>query len=232
MKKIIAVVALAIMALILSPLGATAAALIGSPEIKDQSVQSVDIAAGGVGASEVRNGSLTGTDMNPNTVKRFLAGEKALQENDAQDARLDDLEAQEPAYSASDLTTVTTIGGTFGKFPEPRATQIDSFELAAGKYVVTTEGFFINNAATSGQTRMQIAVRVDDETDWGQDLGTCFTGAISPLANRESHCSTTRVVELAEDSSVIVYGFGYADDQGSADSGKVDVKTYLTATPA
>ena len=76
---------------------------------------------------------------------------------------------------------------------------------------------------------MQLALRVDDGTDWGVDYGTCFTGAVSALADREASCSTTRVVEVDEPTEVLVFGFGYQDDLGSADSGKVDATAHVTA---
>lgn len=207
---------------------------VGTSELQDQSVQSGDISEGGVGASEVRNGSLTGTDMNPNTVQRFLEKGMTPSEKDTYATKAD--EAARAAATApvagQGTATVANIGGTFGKFPDNvRATILDTVDLPAGKYVVTGEGFFINNQATSGQTRMQLALRVENGTDWGQDLGTCFTGAVSPLANRESHCSSTRVVTLGEDSIVKVFAFGYADDQGSADSGKVNATSFVTAIP-
>ncbi|GGR43225.1 hypothetical protein J2S40_004275 [Nocardioides luteus] len=207
---------------------------VGTSEVRNQSIVSGDIAEGGVGASEIRNGSITGADINDTTEKN-LKGAKGAKgdKGDKGDPGADGKDGVvSPAYSASDSSIVQAIGGSFGKFTDGvRATRVDTIELPAGEYVLTAEGFFVNSQATTGKTRMQLAVRVDDGSDWGKDFGTCFTGATSPLANRESHCSSTRVVTVDADDVVDVYAFGYADDQGSADSGKVSVKSFVTALP-
>lgn len=126
---------------------------------------------------------------------------------------------------------ITDIGGTFGKFTGTvRATEVGTFTLPKGTHQVSADGFFTSNAATSGKTRLQLALRVNDGTDWGKDFGTCFTGAASVLANREATCHTTRVVSVAAPTEVKVYAFGYTDDQGSADSGKFAAIAYVSAT--
>lgn len=228
-----------------------ARALLTGTDIKDQSLQSRDLGEGSVATSELRDGGTYFKDLSAGT-QALINGSTA--KNRQQDSRIKALEdapaprdgvdgndgtngtdgedgVVAPLYTESSLQTIQDVGGSFGKFPEPRATQLDTLALDAGTYILSSEGFFINNSPTSGQTRMQLAVRAQDGTDWGVDLGTCFTGAISELANRESHCSSTRVITLTEAEDVIVYGFGYADDQGSADSGKVSARSYLTATP-
>lgn len=97
MKRIIlalvAAAALTMGAFTLTPMGANAARLITSSDIKDQTIksgdisaegvgtseirnqtiQSGDIAEAGVGASEIRNGSITGDDIN-DTTERNLKG--------------------------------------------------------------------------------------------------------------------------------------------------------------
>ena len=199
---------------------------VGTSEVRNQSIVSGDIAEGGVGPSEIRNNSITTNDINDKT-EAALKGAKGDKGADGKDGVV------QPVYADSgDRRQVKDVGGSFGKFTGVvRATQVDTVELPAGDYVLTAEGFFINNAATSGKTRMQLAVRVNDGTDWGKDFGTCFTGAISTLAERESHCSSTRVVTVEEGDVVEVYAFGYADDQGAADSGKVDVSgDHITLT--
>lgn len=247
----VVVAALAAIILMAWPKGASAVDnWIDGQRLKGQSVTSNKIAEGGVAGSEVRNGSLTGSDVRDETEENWRKQAAAKAKADYQ-PQLNDLQTQidevetTPGEDGEDgkdgvvvpvsgqgTATVADVGGTFGKFPDNvRATILDTVDLPAGKYVVTGEGFFINNDATSGQSRMQLALRVEDGSDWGQDLGTCFTGAISPLKNRESHCSSTRVVTLAEDSIVKVFAFGYADDQGSADSGKVNATSFVTALP-
>ena len=75
---------------------------------------------------------------------------------------------------------------------------------------------------------MQLAIRVADGSTFGEDAGTCFTGLMSTLPQREGTCHTTRVLTLAQEQTINVKAFGYADDTGSADSGKVDVATYVS----
>jgi hypothetical protein len=208
-----------------TPQGAQAKALITGKDIKDQSIESRDIAAGGVAASEVRNRSLTGTEFKQSTVDRFLAGERALDKIEQEKAgwSRDTIGATYTEYFTGS-ENVAKIGGGF----VANHTEVGTFTLPAGEYMVTSEGFFLNNAATSGKTRMQVAIRGES----GQDYGTCFTGAISTLANRESHCSATRVIDVpASGTTVTVNVFGYADDQGSADGGKVDADTFVTVVP-
>ncbi|MFC6344362.1 hypothetical protein ACFP8W_20435, partial [Nocardioides hankookensis] len=134
------------------------------------------------------------------------------------------------ADASSAATTVANIGGTFGKFTATvRATELDSFTLPAGTYQLSADGFFHSTAVVSGLTRLQLALRIDDGTDWGVDVGTCFTDSTSPLADRESSCQTTRVIDLAAPTEILVYAFGYADNQGSADSGKFQAVSHVSA---
>ncbi len=123
------------------------------------------------------------------------------------------------------FVTVADIGGRFNDPNEGQgATVADTFDLPAGTHQITTDGFFTSTAANSGKTRLQVAVRAG-----GQDLGTCFTGAASPLKDREATCSTTRVITVSEDTPVTVYVFGYQDDQGGSDSGKFAAYTTTSA---
>lgn len=128
------------------------------------------------------------------------------------------------SYLTTDPAVISLIGGTFAT----RATQIGTLTLPAGSYVLTGNAFFGSQAAVSGKTRLQLALR----TTAGDDVGTCFTGATSTLANREITCSSTRVVTFASETTIKVFAFGYADDQGSADSGKFGVQSYVTAVRA
>jgi len=203
---------------------ATAAHLIGSKDIKNNSVRSVDL----------RDGTIKISDLNATTISELRAaagkdGKDGTNGTDGKDG-VDGKDATLAANSTSDPAIVQNIGGSFGKFTGTvRATKVDEVSLPAGTYQLTADGFFHSTAATSGLTRMQLAVRVDDGTDWGKDLGTCFTDATSPLANREATCSSTRVVTLDAPTTVQVFAFGYADDQGSFDSGKFAAVSYLSA---
>jgi hypothetical protein len=221
MKKLLnnrfALVALVVVALFaIGTTGATAARLIGSKDIKDNSVKSRDL----------RDGTITTQDLDAATIAELKGSPVTPAPAPVQTP----LGAQLAANSTSDVTEVANIGGSFGKFTATvRATKLDEVTLPAGTYQLSADGFFHSTVATSGLTRLQLAIRVDDGTDWGQDLGTCFTDAASPLADREATCSSTRVVTVAAPTAVEVFAFGYADDQGSADSGKFVAQSYLSA---
>lgn len=128
--------------------------------------------------------------------------------------------------STSPETVVENIGGSF----RARSTEIDMLTLPPGKYLLSADGFFHSTEATSGNTRLQLALRVGKtDLEFGQDVGTCFTGPASALSDREISCSTTRLVEFDVETRVQVIAFGYADDTGSADSGKFTATSFLTA---
>lgn len=212
----LALVALVVVALFaIGTAGATAAQLINSKDIKDNSIKSRDL----------RDGTIKTQDLNAATIEA-LKGPQVAAAPPVQTP----LGAQLVANEASAVTVIADIGGSFGKFTGTvRATKLDEVALPPGTYQLSADGFFHSTVATSGQTRLQLAVRVNDGSDWGLDFGTCFTGAASPLADREATCSSTRVVTLAAPALVEVFAFGYADDQGAADSGKFVAQSFLSA---
>lgn len=207
---------------------------VGTSEVRNQSIVSGDIAEGGVGASEIRNGSITGADINDTTEKN-LKGAKGAKgdKGDKGDPGADGKDGVvSPAYSASDSSIVQAIGGSFGKFTDGvRATRVDTIELPAGEYVLTAEGFFVNSQATTGKTRMQLAVRVDDGSDWGKDFGTCFTADFGTQKDRETSCNTTRLVQVDNETEVVVYGFGYQRNGQGAATNAVEGSAFVSATP-
>lgn len=218
----------------------------------------VGATGGAVGAqlvtsAQIKNGTIQTVDLNPSVVRKLneagprgpagqagskgadgAAGTPGIQgiqgiQGPPGPAASDQLGAL-AADASSAATTVANIGGTFGKFTATvRATELDSFTLPAGTYQLSADGFFHSTAAVSGLTRLQLALRIDDGTDWGVDVGTCFTDSTSPLADREASCQTTRVIELAAPTEILVYAFGYADNQGSADSGKFQAVSHVSA---
>jgi hypothetical protein len=210
---------------------AVAAKLITGADIAANTITAANLAPGSVGKSElkagiVKDGKPGKTGPAGATGPQGPIGPQGAPGDPASDV-LGDLAAS----STADPAVVTNIGGTFGTFTvgPVRATLLDTVTLPAGNYVLTANGFFHSTVAVSGLTRMQLALRIDDGTDWGVDVGTCFTDATSPLADREATCSTSRVVELAAPADVLVYAFGYADNQGSADSGKFAASSYVNA---
>lgn len=238
---------------------ATAAKIISGSDIADNSITAQQLAGGSVGESELKNNVLKGIkgddgkrgpkgDTGPQgpAGESGAAGAEGVRGLPGADGATGPAGPQgapgapgpqgpagDPAsdvagtvadYVATDPALINLIGGTFST----RATQIGTLTLSAGEYVITGNAFFGSLTAVSGKTRLQLALR----TAAGEDLGTCFTGATSTLPNREITCSTTRVVELASETEVEIFAFGYADDQGSADSGKFGVQAFVTAVRA
>lgn len=190
--------------------GAVAGSLITGADIRNNSLTSSDIRKNGVGNSEITPFSVTVSKLSTGARNTIAASDKL---------------GESVVATTFATTPIPNIGGSFAT----RSTQVGSFDLEPGTYLLSTDGFFINNAATSGLTRMQVAVRGVDGSTFGSDLGTCFTGLISTLPNREATCNTTRTVVIDAPTTVSVKAFGYADDQGSADGGKVDASLSVSA---
>jgi hypothetical protein len=233
--------------------GAVASGMITSADIKNHEVKTADIDRGAVGSGKIEDGSVKMRDLDPSTVSELQGGKTAGDAPQGAKGEKGDTGPQGPAgaqgpkgdqgapgrdgftvlsaNSTGGPVTIENIGGSFGKFSDHsvRATEVDSFVLPAGTHQLTSNGFFHSTEKTSGLTRLQLALRVDDGTAWGEDFGTCFTDAASPLADREATCSTTRVVSVADDTLVKVYAFGYDDNQGSTDSGKFTASAYTSA---
>ena len=199
------VVSATVLALVAGGGGAMAAKLITSGDIQDKTIKKIDLHKNAVETQKVKDGSLRLADLDKkanDTIKK--AGTASLTVN-----------------KTSGPTTVAFIGGSFAT----RATVATTYTLPVGTHQISTDGFFISNVATSGLTRLEVAVRGPA----GEDFGTCFTGLASVLAQREATCSTTRVVTVAQDTLVTVYVFGYADDQGEADNAKFNATTASSA---
>lgn len=119
--------------------------------------------------------------------------------------------------------TITDVGGSFGKFTSldgPRATKLGQFELTPGTYLLTSQFRADRTEAGAAGTRPQLALRVDDGTDWGKDFGTVMGNDLSPTAGRELYGSGFKLVTVTENTTVLVYGFGYNDDSSAAGSGQ------------
>lgn len=211
-KKLGLTLAAAVALVAASTGGAVADRLITSADVENNSLRAVDLAPSSVAKSELASGAVGWGKLNqPTKAKLKKMGGK-------------DVLGSSVVARQTDKVNVALVGGSFAQ----RATQADTYDLEPGTYLVSTDGFFITNAATSGKTRMQVAVRGVDGSQWGKDLGTCFTGLVSTLANREATCNTTRTVVIDTPTTVNVKVFGYADDQGSADSALVDA--YVTTS--
>jgi hypothetical protein len=182
-------------------IGIATVLVIGGTATAASRITAHDIATGAANSRVIKDGSVHQEDMNPNVVG-------LLHRPDVLGSSVENF--------TTNPQTITAIGGSFAALH----TDLGSFSLPAGTYLITGDGFFHSDTATSGLTRLQLAIRGDDGTTFGQDYGTCFTGLASATANREASCTTVRTITLSATQTIKVQAFGYADDTGSADSGK------------
>jgi len=182
-------------------------------------------AAGQITSRDVKNESLRGVD-----IKDGKLGLKELSPGARK--QLANLAGQPPALAAQFSATDTVIEKLGGSF-KTNTTEIGTFDLEPGTYVVNLYGGFDTAAADSPRTEgthLMLALRgpTSDSDQFGADLGTCFTGAF-PQGDREATCSTTRTITVAEPTKVRVLGFGYNEDQSSTGSGTFTVDADVSA---
>jgi hypothetical protein len=153
-------------------------------------------------------------------------------ENKAEDA------LSRPDYGSLITTTalapkvIENLGGKYfgddvNTAADDRYTVIGTFSLSKGKWLVNTSVQFTRTAAGVAGTRPQIGLRIgQDQTltgdaKWGKSLGTVSGAEISPANGRDLFGSAVGSIELAETTTVTVYGFGYNDSQGTEGSGQI-----------
>lgn len=126
---------------------------------------------------------------------------------------------------------ITNLGGKyFGddtSTSDDRYTVIGSFRLKKGTWLVNTSVTFHRDAAGAAGSRPQVGLRIGQNQDlagdakWGRSVGTVGGADISPAKGHDLFGSTVSTVELPEETEVVVYGFGYNDDQSDAGSGQI-----------
>lgn len=229
-KTAVLTAAAAMMLAVGSAGGAVAGSLVTSSQIKDNTIRTQDIANGTIQGRDIHANAIHYDDV-ANGAVGWYALTQWTRANIHQIARQHDTKGA-LAGQVQDTATIGAIGGTFGKFTETvRATKVGEMTLQPGTYLLSSSGFFDTVAADSPRTdgtHLQLAVRVDDGSDWGKDFGTCFTSAF-PAGDREATCAVTRVVTVDSPTTVQVFGFGYNDDQSSTGSGTFTVATDVSA---
>jgi hypothetical protein len=115
--------------------------------------------------------------------------------------------------------TITNIGGRFAD----RATKLYTFKVPAdGSWCIqTTAKFTRTETAEAGAAlvRPMLALRVPSLEN--KDAGTIMGNDISPALNNDLTSQVMENLVLSAGTEVDVYGFGYADDRGSAGSGQI-----------
>jgi hypothetical protein len=125
--------------------------------------------------------------------------------------------------------TITSIGGSF----RTGATIVGGTLVLpkAGTYQINAYGFFDTVAADAERTdatHLQLAVRDQGAGEFGEDFGTCFTGAF-PAGDREATCQSTRVIHVDAPTTLYVKAFGYNDDRSGTGSGSFTVTADVSA---
>lgn len=212
-NRILAVVAgAAVLTLVGGVGGAVAGGLVTSAQIKNHTIQSVDLHAGSVTTSKIAAGTISASKAGPSLNAQLQRG--------ALDAR----------YSNANARTITNIGGPF----VANSTQLGTLRLhSAGTYQISAYGYFdaLDNSATPVSTRLQLAVRGPATTGdpFGQDFGTCFTGVFPQNVDRELTCQSVRTISVSRATTLRVIGFGYNDDQSGNGGGNFTLNADVSA---
>lgn len=177
--------------------------------------------------ADIKDGSLSEVSLYP----PFVASMRTVFNGTVHMAGLDaELQAKVNAPDVDtkgDLTTVTFapkviqfIGG--GYFEAGRGfTEIGTYTLPAGKWLVNTSVKFTRTVAGDPGVRPQVGLRVDQGTaspNWGTDLGTVGGEDISPVNNKDLWGQSVQSITTTEPKVIGVYGHGFTDTQGTADN--------------
>jgi hypothetical protein len=174
-----------------------------------RSVAKTQVVDGSLDGVEIKDGSLKAQEIDPTDRAAFL--------KDTPDVK--GASRLVAAYNATATDPQTfNVGGTWAT----RATKIGTFTLPAGTYVLSTSvGFRRLEAPAAGTvTRPQLALRLDSN---GADVGTVMGNDISPVVEGDLTGMDSRRISLFEDTKINVFAFGYQDNRGSDDSGKIQV---------
>lgn len=120
-------------------------------------------------------------------------------------------------------TTIANIGGPFAA----NATNVGTFTLQAGTWLVTSNAVFNRTEAATAadpKTLPQLALR------YPGDAGTIMGNDISTAVGRELMGATVKTVTVTAATTVTVWGFGYNDNGSNFASGKINVAAEITAT--
>jgi hypothetical protein len=126
-------------------------------------------------------------------------------------------------------TTIANIGGTYAT----RATDLGTFNLPAGTYLITTNATFDRidaNAAgyvtPTTDTMPQLSLRFGTDGDAGTIMGS----PISRAGYTELTGSGVATVTVAANTTITVRGFGYNEDRSQFGGGQITAAAKVTAT--
>jgi hypothetical protein len=225
--------------------GAVAARMIGSEDIRNNSILQEDLQADSVSNSELKADSVRWANINPDTQARVeeLAG-SAGAEGPVGPMGPEGPKG-EPGNPASDVfgeyssgyngtATIQKLGGSY----TTNATTLGTFTVTeSGKYLVSAYGFFdrLNEGAPGYEapttdTYLQLSVR--GGTVAAQHPGTCFTPAVSAKGFTETTCQSVQVIEANAGDTFTVRAFGYNEDRSGFGAAPNSATPQFTASAA
>lgn len=231
-NRIVAVSTGAAIVVALGATGATAARLITSADIKNETITTSDVKNGSLTGADVATGGITGTDLKDGSVvlNDLSPGTQSIlrPKTGTSGVKVADL--------AND-TAIAHIGGPINA----NHTDLDTgVTLPAGTYLVTVDGDFESATAAADpsidvypQLSLWLDLDGNGSFTWQNGEGDISPNALMPdAANRHISTSGSTVIELTEPTYVGLVAFGYDSNQGDARSGEINViNATLTTTP-
>ncbi len=231
-NRIVAVGTGAVIVMALGATGATAAQLITSADIKNETITTSDVMNGSLTGADLATGGITGTDLKDGSVvlNDLSPGTQSIlrPKTGTTGVKVDVLAGDK---------TITNIGGPINANHTDLETGVT---LPAGTYLVTVDGDFEANTAAADPSvdvypQLSLWLDLDDSGTftWQNGEGSISPNALMPdAANRHISTSGSTVIELTTSTYVGLVAFGYDSAQGTARSGEIDViKATVTATP-
>jgi hypothetical protein len=205
--------------------GAVAARMIGSEDIRDNSIQQEDLRANSVSNAELAADSVGWGNVNADTQDRI----RGLAAKNTQPDTFGEYAA---GYNGT--AAIQKIGGSY----TTNATDLGTFTVAeSGKYLVTAWGYFdrLNEGAAGYEapptdTYLQLSVR--GPAGDTRHPGTCFTPAVSPKGFTETTCQSVQVIEANAGDTFTVRAFGYNEDRSGFGAAPNSATPQFTASAA
>jgi hypothetical protein len=185
---------------------------VASSRIQDGGVAWDDLAANSVSGYKVKDGTIAESDLSTGVLNKL----------NAEDQVGEDVKGATTLKAAYNTVTVENTGGPW----LDRKTDLGSFVLPAGTWVIHSKAKFTRTVADETDpiwmTKPQFSVRAfpTASNPFGQDFGTVM-GPIAPFVGADMFGSDAVRVQLTEETTFTVAIFGYQDDRGSDNSGKI-----------
>lgn len=210
--------------------GAVAGSLITGSQIASGTITQRNLASNSVGWRQLIDGQVTTSKLYPAVAAELAKAAAPV--------------ATRTLGNASGApVTIANIGGSFATGSSApytvRATDVapaTTMHLSAGTYLISSHAQYerVNPSASgTGNPVLELAVRGQDGTKFGQNFGTCFTGAFpNGPGNVDQTCSDSQLITVpAGGIDLKIYAFGYNSDQSATGSGDYQVWANVAVLP-